>query len=97
VSFLLRCQITILRIPNAIPIGRKKNLPLTTVTIMKRIPLIAKSVAAVLYDFKLLDDLLSTMKVFYPLIGVTSSLFHVPLAVNIVTSLQNVDLGDRSP
>jgi len=38
-------------------------LPLTTLTIMKRSPLIAKSVAAVLYDFKFLDDLLSTMEV----------------------------------
>ena len=50
---------------NAIPIGRKTPiLPLTTLTIMKTSPLIEKSVAAVLYDFKFLDVLLFTMKVY---------------------------------
>jgi len=50
---------------NAIPIGRKNPiLPLTTLTIMKMSPLIAKSVAAVLYDFEFLDGLLFTMKVY---------------------------------
>jgi hypothetical protein len=49
---------------NAIPIGRKTPiLPLTTLTIIKRSPLIAKSVAAVLYDLAFLDGLLFTMKV----------------------------------
>ena len=49
---------------NAIPIGRKTPiLPLTTLTIMKRSPLIEKSVAAVLYDFESLGDLLLMVKV----------------------------------
>jgi len=52
---------------NAIPIGRKTPiLPPTTLTIftmMKMNPLIAKSIAAVLYDFEFLDGLLFTMKV----------------------------------
>jgi len=52
---------------NAIPIGRKTPiLPLTTLTIftiIKMNPLIAKSIAAVLYDFEFLDGLVSTMKV----------------------------------
>ncbi len=66
-GFLLRCQKTILIITNAIPIGRKNPiLPLTTLNvlnIMKINPLIAKNIAAVLYDFEFLDDLLFTMKV----------------------------------
>ena len=49
---------------NAIPIGRKTPiLPLTTLSIMKMSPLIAKSVAPVLYDLEFLDGLLFTMKV----------------------------------
>jgi len=49
---------------NAIPIGRKiPILPPTTPTIMKRSPLIEKSVAAVLYDFESLGDLLLIVKV----------------------------------
>jgi len=83
--------------PNAIPIGRKTPiLPLITPTIMRSSPLIAKSVEAVLYDFKFLDDLLSIMKVYILYWAITSSLFHVPLIVNIATSLQNVDLGALS-
>jgi hypothetical protein len=53
-------------ITNAIPIGRKAILPLITNTMMKRMPLIEKNIAAVLYDFTLLDVLLSTMKVCLP-------------------------------
>jgi len=50
---------------NAIPIGRKTPiLPLTTLTTIKRSPLIAKNVAAVLYDLEFLDGLLFTMKVY---------------------------------
>jgi len=65
VSFLLLCQKTMLIITNAIPIGRNSPiLPLTTLTIMKRNPLIEKSVAAVLYDFKFLDGLPFIAKVF---------------------------------
>jgi len=46
---------------NAIPIGVKTPiLPLTTPAIINRNPLIAKSVAAVLYDFEFLDGLLFT-------------------------------------
>ena len=42
----------------AIPIGRKiPILPATIPTMMKRRPLIEKSVAAVLYDFEFLDSL----------------------------------------
>jgi len=53
-----------LRMTKAIPIGRKTPiLPLTTLNIIKIIPLIEKSVAAVLYDFESLDGLLFTMKV----------------------------------
>jgi len=48
VSFLLCCQKTMLIMTNAIPTGRKNMLLLTAVTIMKRIPLIEKSIAAVL-------------------------------------------------
>ena len=50
-------------ITNAIPIGRKAMLPPIAHTIMKRIPLIEKNIAAVLYDFEFLDVLLFTMKV----------------------------------
>ena len=53
---------------NAITIGRKTPiLPLTTLTIFTIInmnPLIAKSIAAFLYDFEFLDGLLFTMKVY---------------------------------
>ena len=50
---------------NAIPIGRKTPiLPLTTLAIMKRNPLIEKSIAAVLYDFVFLEGLLFTMKAY---------------------------------
>ena len=45
-----------LMITNAIPMGRK-DIPLT-VNIMKISPLIAKSIAAFLYDFEFSDDLL---------------------------------------
>ena len=49
---------------NAIPIGRKTPiLPLTTDNIMKISPLIKKSVAAFLYDFESLGDLLLIAKV----------------------------------
>ena len=48
---------------NAIPTGRK-NIPLTPLNIMKMIPLIAKSIAAVLYDFEFSDDLLLIVKAF---------------------------------
>ena len=52
---------------NATPIGRKTPiLSLTTLSIMKINPLIEKSIAAVLYDFKFLDSLLFTMKVHTP-------------------------------
>ena len=48
-----------LKMTSAIPIGRKiPILPLTTPTIMKRIPLLEKSVAAVLYDFEFFDGVL---------------------------------------
>jgi len=47
-----------------IPIGEKAILPPIAPTIMKRIPLIVKSMAAVLYLFEFLDVLLSTMKVY---------------------------------
>jgi len=53
---------------NAIPTGRKiPILPPTIPTIMKRSPLIKKSVAAVLYDFEFLGDLLLiiNMSIFY--------------------------------
>ena len=50
---------------NAMPIGEKSPiLPLTTLIIKKRIPLIAKNIAAVLYDFEFLDGLLFTRKVY---------------------------------
>ena len=61
--YLLRCQKRTLIMINAIPTGRK-NIPLTPLNMMKMIPLIAKSKAAVLYDFELSDDLLFIMKVF---------------------------------
>ena len=48
---------------NAIPTGRK-NIPPTPLNIMKMSPLIAKSIAAVLYDFEFSDDLLLIVKVF---------------------------------
>ena len=48
--------------PNAIPIGKKAPiLPLTTLNIMKMSPLITKRIAAVLYDFLLLDVVLFTI------------------------------------
>jgi hypothetical protein len=50
-------------ITNAIPIGRKAMLPSIANTIMKRIPLIEKNIAAVLYDFEFLDVLPFTTKV----------------------------------
>ncbi len=63
-SFLLRCQKPMLIMTNAIPIGRKTPiLPLTTANIMKISPLIKKSVAAFLYDFESLGDLLLIAKV----------------------------------
>ena len=63
-SFLLRCQKPMLIVAKAIPTGRKPPmLPLTTATIMKSSPLIKKSVAAVLYDFKSLGDLILIVKV----------------------------------
>jgi hypothetical protein len=48
---------------NATPIGRK-NTRLTPHNIMKIIPLSAKRIAAVLYDFELPDDLTLIVKVF---------------------------------
>ena len=49
---------------SAIPIGKKTPiLQPTTPTKMKINPLIEKRVAAVLYDFELLDGLLFTMNV----------------------------------
>ncbi len=63
VIFLLNCQKAMLIITNAIPIGRKATLPPIAPTIMKRIPLIEKNIAAVLYDFEFLAVLLFTMKV----------------------------------
>ena len=54
-----------LRMTNAIPIVRKAPvLPPITLRIMKIIPPIEKNIAAVLYDFELLDGLLFTMKVY---------------------------------
>ncbi len=49
---------------NAMPTG-KKNISLTPLNITKITPLIAKSIAAVLYDFKLSDDLLFIVKSIY--------------------------------
>ena len=45
----------------AIPIGRN-NISLTALPMMKMIPLIAKSIAAVLNDFEFSDDLLLITK-----------------------------------
>ena len=63
VIFRLCCQKTILIITKAMPIGRKIGvLPatiLTMPTVIKIRPLIVKSIAAVLYDFKFLDGLLT--------------------------------------
>ena len=63
VIFRLCCQKTILTITKAMPIGRKIGvLPVTILTMpttIKMRPLIVKSVAAVLYDFKFLDGLLT--------------------------------------
>ena len=47
---------------NAIPMGRKSIRP-TPLNIMKISPLIAKNIAAVLYDFEFSDDLLLIVKV----------------------------------
>jgi hypothetical protein len=46
---------------NAIPTG-KKNISLTPLNIKKITPLTVKSIAAVLYDFTLSDDLLFIVK-----------------------------------
>ena len=81
-SFLLRCQKPMLIMAKAIPIGIKTPmLPPTKATIMKSSPLIKKSVAAVLYDFKYLGDLLLILKIFYLILGVTLSLFDVTEAI----------------
>jgi len=54
-----------LRMTKAIPIGRKAPiLPLTTLSMMKINPLIEKSIAAVLYDFDFLDELVFTIKIY---------------------------------
>lgn len=66
---------------NAIPIGRN-NILLIPLNIIKIIPLTTKSIAAVLYDCELLEDLPLIVKVFYLITNITTSLILIYIGVN---------------